>query len=240
MYWEIPPKLLEIIEPIAAMRGLELVDAQVRSAPGQVRLCVIIDRADGGRVTVDECASMSRELGRSLEVAEVFSGAYLLEVTSPGVDRVLAREIDFERAVGQRVLVELREPVAGRRKLTGRLVAAADGELAIELAEERVSVPLPAVRRANAVYESPADASRERGKPRGGSGAGKAKKARRAPGASSPGPGMLYRPSAGILRPSAGALRTSVRPGPQPERCKGAAVDAGARGRRAAPVRARG
>jgi ribosome maturation factor RimP len=189
MYWEIPPRLLEIVEPIAAMRGLELVDAQLRSAPGKARLCVIVDRADGGRVTVGECAAMSRELSRSLDVNEVIAGAYLLEVTSPGVDRVLAREIDFERAVGQRVMVEVREPVAGRRKLTGRLVACGNGALEIDLGASQLTVPLPSVRRANAIYEPPVPArpqkpaDRAGGKPRGGAGS-KGAKAGRGPASS--------------------------------------------------------
>ena len=162
MYWEIAPELREIIEPIATMRGLELVDAQLRAASGKPRLWVIVDRTDGGRVTVEECASVARELGRALDVAEVISGAYLLEVSSPGVDRVLAREVDFERAVGQRVAVETREPVLGRRKFQGRLAQVAGATLAIELEEGAVEIPLSSVKRANSIYEFAPTSGRKR------------------------------------------------------------------------------
>src|SRR5512147_1738872 len=102
MYKDIPETLRSVVEPVVKAHGLELVDAHVGRGPTRSLVRVIVDTPSGdGRVRVDECAAVSREVGHGLDVAEVVRGAYTLEVTSPGVDRTLAREIDFERAVGR-------------------------------------------------------------------------------------------------------------------------------------------
>lgn len=152
MYWEIPTKLLGIVEPIARDHGLEIVDARFARG-GRSLLRIIVDREQGdGRVTVDACAVFSREVGRALDVAEWSSTPYMLEVTSPGLDRVLAREIDFVRAVGRRIHVETRRSLGGRRRFRGELVEFTAGALHLQSGGQTVQIPLEAVARANAVY----------------------------------------------------------------------------------------
>src|SRR5262245_25940701 len=152
MYWEIPTKLLGIVEPIARDHGLEIVDARFARG-GRSLLRIIVDREQGdGRVTVDTCAAFSREVGRALDVAEWSSTPYMLEVTSPGLDRVLAREIDFVRAVGRRIHVETRRSLGGRRRFRGELVEFTAGALHLQSDGQTVQIPLDAVARANAVY----------------------------------------------------------------------------------------
>ena len=149
MYWEIPASLLGIVEPIARDHGLEIVDARV----GRSHLRIIVDRQHGdGRVTVDACAAFSREVGRALDVAEWSSSGYMLEVTPPGIDRVLAGEIDFQRAVGRRIRVETRRALGGRRNFRGELLEFSGGALHLQLGEATVQIPLDVVARANAVY----------------------------------------------------------------------------------------
>jgi ribosome maturation factor RimP len=153
MYWEIPARLLGIVEPIARDHGLEIVDARFGRGPGRALLRIIVDNEQGdGRVTVDACAAFSREVGRALDVAEFSSAPYMLEVTSPGVDRTLAREIDFVRAVGRRIHVETRRSLGGQRRFRGELVEFAGGALHLQTDAKRVQIPLEAVARANAVY----------------------------------------------------------------------------------------
>ncbi len=131
MYQDIPKNLLGVIEPVVRDHGLELVDAQLGQGPGRARLQVVVDTPAGdGRVTVDTCAAVSREIGHGLDAGDFFSGAsYLLEVCSPGVDRTLAREKDFARVVGRRVALETKQPLEGRRRFRGELVAF-DGDAA--------------------------------------------------------------------------------------------------------------
>ncbi|MFI5314412.1 MAG: ribosome maturation factor RimP [Myxococcota bacterium] len=124
MYRDIPESLLRVVEPVVRAHGLELVDAALGRGPTRSLLRVVVDTPQGdGRVRVDECAAVSRELGHGLDVSELIGGAYTLEVTSPGVDRTLAREIDFERAVGRKIALETRSAIDGRRRFKGELVA---------------------------------------------------------------------------------------------------------------------
>ncbi len=103
MYQSIPHDLLEVIEPIVLDHGLEVVDAAPPVGGKSRRLQVIVDTPEGdGRVTLDECATVSREIGHALDATDLMPGSYVLEVSSPGIDRVLGRAKDFERAVGRR------------------------------------------------------------------------------------------------------------------------------------------
>ena len=155
MYKDIPVNLLQVIEPVAQDHGLEVVDAQAKQGPGRAHVRVVVDTPEGdGRVSVGECAAVSREIGHGLEAADFLSGSpYLLEVTSPGVDRTLGREKDFARAVGCRVALETREPLAGgRRRFRGTLLAF-DGQAAsVETEAGAYSIPFDSITRARAFY----------------------------------------------------------------------------------------
>jgi ribosome maturation factor RimP len=115
-------RVWELAEPLALATGLELVDVQFRPEGGRLILRLLIDRPDG-RVTLDELARVSRELGDVLDAHDAVPGRYQLECSSPGVNRPLLREAHFRRAVGQRVRVQTREPQDGRRNFTGTLSA---------------------------------------------------------------------------------------------------------------------
>ncbi len=117
MYHDIPESLRALIEPVVADHGFELVTAELA---GKV-VRVVIDTRDGdGRVPIDECAAVSRELASCFDAEAAMPGAYTLEVSSPGLDRVLAREKDFCAACGQEVKIETRRPIDGRRRFRGR------------------------------------------------------------------------------------------------------------------------
>ena len=153
MYRDIPQDLLEIIEPIVAQHGLELVDARIAGAGGRSRLGVVLDTPSGdGSVTADGCAAVSREIGHAMDVSDLLPGSYLLEVSSPGVDRVLGREKDFERALGRRVAVETREPLSGRRNFRGELEGFDGREVRVRTESGPVGIPFEAVARAQAFY----------------------------------------------------------------------------------------
>lgn len=154
MYHDIPDALRMYIEPIVADHGCELVDVERTGGRGAAILRVIVDTTSGdGRVAVDVLGRMSREIDTQLEAAAAVPGAYQLEVSSPGLDRVLAREKDFVAAVGEKVQVKARRPLDGRRHFKGRLVAFDAGEVRIEIDGKDVSVPFEAIEKANRIYE---------------------------------------------------------------------------------------
>jgi ribosome maturation factor RimP len=161
MYRDIPAALLEAIEPVVSAHGLEIVDASVRVGRGRGRVEVTVDTPAGdGRVTVDEVAAVSREIGHTLDATDVVEGSYVLEVSSPGVDRRLGREKDFSRAVGRKVEVETREPLDGRRHFRGELISFEGGRAQVETHAGRFAIPFEQIRRAKAFHPLEARAAK--------------------------------------------------------------------------------
>jgi len=131
-------RLLGLIEPLCGRLGYELVDLEYGGGYGRGTLRVFIDAAAG--VTLEDCERVSREISALLDVEDPIPGAYRLEVSSPGFDRVLRTPAHFGRFVGARVFVELKEPRAGRRRYTGELLAVDAGGIALAVDQERVAV----------------------------------------------------------------------------------------------------
>jgi ribosome maturation factor RimP len=125
-----------IVERVAASAALEVVDVEFRGGGKSRMLRVFIDKPGG--VTHEDCANLSREVGTILDVEDaVPGGSYLLEVSSPGLDRRLVRPADYERFAGNKVRLTTRVPVEGSRHFEGRLQRFADGRLTLELPEPR-------------------------------------------------------------------------------------------------------
>jgi len=154
MYRDIPQALRERIEPVVLDHGFELVDAELGRGPGGALVRVVIDTAEGdGRVPIERCAQVSREIGTSLDAAGGVPTPYQLEVSSPGLDRRLAREKDFAAARGREVRLETRRPLDGRRRFRGELVAFEGGVLRLHVDGRDVAIPFDEVARANQVYQ---------------------------------------------------------------------------------------
>jgi ribosome maturation factor RimP len=146
-------RVWELAEPLALTAGLELVDVQFRPEGGRTVLRLLIDRP-AGRVTLEELARVSRELGDVLEAHDAVPGRYHLECSSPGVNRPLIRPAHFARAVGQRVRVQTRDPIGGRRHFRGVLAAADAAEITVEDPDVGpVAIALAAVDKASIDYD---------------------------------------------------------------------------------------
>src|SRR5213592_2639590 len=129
-------RVREIAERVAASSGLEVVEVELRGGGKARMLRIVIDKPAG--VTHEDCANLSREVGTILDVEEAIpGGSYLLEVSSPGLDRKLFKAADFERFQGSRVKLTTREPVNGNRHFEGRLEHFEAGKLTLDLAEAR-------------------------------------------------------------------------------------------------------
>ena len=125
-----------IAERVAATSGLEVVEIELRGGGKSRMLRVFVDKPGG--VTHEDCAQFSREFGTILDVEDVVpGGSYVLEVSSPGLDRKLTRAADYERFTGSKVKLMTREPVNGNRHFEGRLESFRDGRLTLDLSEAR-------------------------------------------------------------------------------------------------------
>lgn len=153
MYGDIPSELRSLIEPIVEAHDLELVDVERAGGRAPRRLRVVVDNPSGdGRVDVDRCAALSRELGTHLDAADAIASAYVLEVCSPGLDRVLARPKDFAAAVGAEVKLETRRPLDGRRRFRGTLEGFERDVARLRVDGDEVAIPFAEVAKASTVY----------------------------------------------------------------------------------------
>ena len=137
-----------VVEPVVAGMGYELVDLQASNGGRLLRL--FIDKPGG--ITLDDCAAVSRQLTRVLAVEGVDFDR--LEVSSPGLDRPLRKAGDFERFAGQKAEVRMRTPdETGRRKFAGVLRGVTDGRVSLELEGRIVALALEDVDRAKLAPE---------------------------------------------------------------------------------------
>jgi ribosome maturation factor RimP len=135
-------RLLALLEPLVEQLGYELVDIEWASAPRSGLLRVYLDLPAGreGHIGIEDCETVSREVSALLDVEDPLPGAYTLEVSSPGFDRVLRKPAHFRRFVGERVWLELQLPRDGRRRFTGTLVRATDTGVELEVDGQPVEV----------------------------------------------------------------------------------------------------
>jgi len=137
--------------PLIEDLGFELVDVVFLAERGRWVLRIYVD-AEGG-ITLDDCALVSRELGVLMDVEDLIPHEYVLEVSSPGLNRPLRKARDFAAAVGRKVKVRLRRPVEGRRNFTGVLKNAGNDIVTLQMESGSVALTLSEIERANVVYE---------------------------------------------------------------------------------------
>ena len=126
-------RISDAVSPILWTLGLELADVIcVGQGPRSV-IRVFIDKPEG--ITLDDCERAHKALGPALDVADPFPHAYTLEVSSPGLDRPFKRIQDYRRAVGRRVTLKLREPLAGQWRLVGTLADVTEDAVTLEVSE---------------------------------------------------------------------------------------------------------
>ena len=124
-------QVVNVIEPVVTGLGYELVGAEFGQAENGMTLRVYIDKPEG--IVMEDCAPVSRQLNAVLDVEDTIKSAYLLEVSSPGVDRPLFTEAHFAAQIGQEVKVRLTDGVGGRRNFKGPLIAVKDGVATVEV-----------------------------------------------------------------------------------------------------------
>ncbi|MDH3228662.1 MAG: ribosome maturation factor RimP [Alphaproteobacteria bacterium] len=133
-------RIEKMIEPALTDMGFTLVRVHL-SGGARPTLQIMAERSDESGMTVDDCAGISHTVSAILDVEDPISGAYTLEVSSPGIDRPLVRRRDFERFAGFEAKIEMRGEIDGRRRFRGRL-AGMDGN-AVRLTTKGGDVILP-------------------------------------------------------------------------------------------------
>ena len=136
-------ELARLLEPTIERLGYELTDLEARlgGRDGVVRL--FIDHPDG--VGLDDCETVSMAVSALLDVEDPIPGHYNLEVSSPGLDRKLTKSSHFQRFTGETVKVQMRFPIAGRRRFRGRLLSSDDANIIVEVDGTAHTLPLATI-----------------------------------------------------------------------------------------------
>jgi ribosome maturation factor RimP len=124
-----------VVTPVLAAHGMSLVDSEWRREGRRWVLRLFVDKPGG--VGIADCQALSREVGDVLDVAGLIEPSYDLEVSSPGLDRVLRKDRELAWAVGRDVHCWVTEPVEGRLEFSGKLLAVSPTELTVEEPEGR-------------------------------------------------------------------------------------------------------
>ena len=143
--------VIELIEPGLLAKGLELVDVEFKKEGQNWVLRVFIDKEGG--VTLEDCQKISSLVGDLIEVEEVIEPAYTMEVSSPGLNRVLKKEKDFIRFSGKKIGVQCHAPLNGRKKFAGILKDFKNQSIRLEVDGQLQIIPINRVAKANLVIE---------------------------------------------------------------------------------------
>ena len=143
--------VVSLIEPILMAEGLELVDVEYKKEGKSWVLRIFIDKEGG--VTIADCQKVSRLTGDLIDVEETITTTYSLEVSSPGLNRVLKREEDFLKFKGRQIYLHSLSPIDNRKKFNGILTDFKDQTVFIEVDGEVLGIPLRHVGKANLVIE---------------------------------------------------------------------------------------
>ncbi len=135
--------IVEKVEPIIEKElepvGIDLVDVQYKNQAGRWVLQVFIDKPGG--VDIETCQRASEIIGRALDLQDPIPHSYVLEVSSPGLDRILKKDRDFERFAGRKVTVKLREPLDNQKNLKGLLIGLRDGNIMLDMGDRVIGIP---------------------------------------------------------------------------------------------------
>lgn len=136
-------ELARLLEPTVEGLGYELADLELRIGGKNGVVRIFIDRPEG--VGLDDCEVVSRQVSALLDVEDPVPGHYVLEVSSPGLDRKLTKPAHFQRFVGEEVRVQMRFPVEGRRRFRGKLLSAGEKTIGVEVDGITHSLPMATI-----------------------------------------------------------------------------------------------
>jgi ribosome maturation factor RimP len=143
-------KLRQLIQPVVEALGCELWGLELQTGGKTKLLRIYIDRGEDG-TGIEDCERVSRQSSAVLDVEDAINGEYILEVSSPGLDRPLYELGQFEQYIGEDISLRLRFPFEGRRNFKGRLTAVDGDEIAVVVADHEFLFPVEGIEKANVV-----------------------------------------------------------------------------------------
>ena len=148
---EIVERVRAIADPLLLNEGMELVEVDYRREARGWVLRLTIDK--GGGVTLDDCGRVSQQVGRELDVEDFISAPYVLEVSSPGLNRPLRSEKDFIKHCNRLIKLRTVDPINSRQQFKGKLLGVSNNQIELEMEEGIVQIPLAKIAKANLEIE---------------------------------------------------------------------------------------
>ncbi len=133
-----------IIEDYLKARGLDLVELVSRFEGGDLVMRILVDKPQGG-ITIGECSSLNRDISRLLDERDLSAHGYVLEISSPGLDRPLKTRNDFMRCINKPVHVFLNETVENKLEWEGVITSVGEASVTLEVNGAAIEVPLSAI-----------------------------------------------------------------------------------------------
>jgi ribosome maturation factor RimP len=145
-------RIQNLAEQLAASLGVEIVLVEMKGSGNRPIVRTYIDRPGG--VTLDDCERFSKRFSVLLDVEDSIPFSYIMEVSSPGLDRPLVKEADYQRFAGQSARVRTHSPIEGQRNFKGKILGAAQGRVELELAPgKKVEIAVQEIEKANLMIE---------------------------------------------------------------------------------------
>lgn len=150
---KIDPVLHDKLETLISSMGYELVGCEMSSQGRQTVFRIFIDKENG--VTVGDCSLVSRQVGAMLDVDDLLTGRYFLEVSSPGIDRPLFELAHFQKQIGHRVKIKLAAAIQQRKQIKGQLLRVDEDNVYVLLDDtnEEICLPFSYIEKANVIGE---------------------------------------------------------------------------------------
>ncbi len=143
--------VMEAIDPILKGENLELVDVEYKKVGKSWVLRVFIDKPGG--ITLADCQKVSHQIEDKIEVEEIVSAAYVLEVSSPGLDRPLKKSTDFLRYKGKKVKIHTFVQVNGEKDFSGTIIDFKEEHVQLEMVGKSFAIPLDKISKAILILE---------------------------------------------------------------------------------------
>lgn len=147
---DIVNRVREILSPLTEKKKIEIIDVTYKREGHRMVLRILLDKEDG--ITVDECSEINNQLSQMLDVENILDEHYILEVSSPGLDRPMKSQEDFKRALGKNIKVTTYAPIDGKNVFIGKLLGIAESTIVMEDAEG-ISTEIPKEKIARAKQE---------------------------------------------------------------------------------------
>jgi ribosome maturation factor RimP len=144
-------KIQELVRPLLENLGIELVELKLHRTKKRIVLKFFVDKPEGG-INLDECAQLNESIGKILDKEDLIQESFILEVSSPGLDRPLMTIKDFTRVKGRNIRIFLREAINGKTELIGKVSSIRGNNIIIDIVNQEIEIPLNKINKAKQIF----------------------------------------------------------------------------------------